>query len=890
MHTLDASIKLPDNLHDLITSFSQNNAVLFAGAGVSISAQLPSWNTFIDKLLNELEIEYPNSSFKKAKELAKRGDYILAAELIKEEAGRKLSDEIERTFSTRKEPGPIHKELARIPFSFAITTNYDPLLEKAYKAENESFNWQKIGDFFKYIKKNKFAILKLHGDSLIGDSHIMAKKDYNKFMGNFLINPVLSSFFSYRTFIFLGYSLQDPNIIKLLEEGKSIFKDYFGPHYIFLYKSEIDPPYVRFLKNNYNLIVIESDDIKNPNKTDAMASFIRYIGGKSASISYNRKETTLINSNKFDFNNIIRNRLEELVTVTGSDRIYLAFTGLTKRRTTPSIEYIYPMEKGNDNFLGKKTLTVTEAEKHCPYFDLVHLLFYRFGPDPNFLYIPDSSSVENWDSSENLTSIICKETYSSIWALKNQKRSILMVQLFLDGTCVGVLWVESDITDAYTNDHLRILQSGAYIIASIFRKLELRLIEIKRINFKDNTRSFIDLMNKNRDISALNLRYLLYKIDYRNGKLVAHYHPDHFKDRSGEFSYNFDSESFAGYILSTNKKHFIENIPEKNENKKPGSVIFSERGIKEFNIPIGGSLFGTPIRVGKYTSFVLVVWSLNKDKKENPTTLTSYETEAIDRTASLIANSPYKEEDLDGGNPFVEVSDWIDIVNREVDKLLSGNKTIKIRKEYDRQIFINSCLELLVLAGLQRVRLYVYIEEAGKFLCISSLSTPEATLDGQVQKDFYGSYTTDNLEKGRRQIVADANDEYCQFTIKRFLENPYAMHQHRSMFKELDDNTPFLDKDKEGRWIVCPMVMEKRGKTTLVGFISADNHVKSSLNNDTLKEKKSSELEDYFQRYALDVISNFLYRTVHATLCRNKSELLEKTKKAEAAKHSFIKK
>ncbi len=883
MHNLDPGVKLP-NLDDLIASFSQNNTVLFAGAGISISAGLPSWQKFMNDLLDDLEAGYPNKSFKKARDFAKKGDYIMAAELIKEETGPSLSKSIDNKFSPEpeKKPGPAHKELARISFSFAITTNYDSLLEQAYGAGIKSFTWQNISDFFKYIKKDEFAILKLHGDSIIDNTHIMARNDYVGLMGNFLVNSVLSSFLSHRTFLFLGYSLQDPNIIKLLENGKSIFGNYFGPHYIFLYEDEVDPPYLKFLEKNYNLIAIISEQKKtNPeeenDKTKPLISFLRYIGGRSASIYYNRTETTLINSNKFDFFNIIKNRLKELVRVTGSDRIYLVLTGLTEKRTTPSLEYIYSFDKSSYIFSKDKYSIGSEIEKDFDYFSLIRLLFYRFGPDPDFLYIPDSSSSEMWDGSESLISTIYKESFST----RKPKKSILMVQIFLDGACIGVLWVESDIIDAYTVDHLRVLQSGAHIIASIFRKLELRLIEIKRINFKKDTNYFIDLMNKNIDLSTLNLRYLLYKIDYRNGKLTAYYHSDHFKNNSVKFSYSFDEESFAGYILSTNKKHFIERIPEKNENKKDNSIVFSERGIKEFNIPIGGSLFGTPIRVGKYTSFVLVAWSLKKDEKGNPVPLNSYETEAIDRTASLIANLPYKEDNTNEGNPFIEVSKWIDIVNQEIGNLLNDNKKVKIHTEYDRQIFINSCMKLLVLSGLQRVRLYVCLEE--KFLCISSLSSPEATLAGQLQKDFYGSYTSDNPEENKRQIVADANDEYCQFTIKRFLENPYAMHQHRSMFKEPDKNTDFLNKDKEGRWIVCPMVMKRKGKSSLVGFISADNHVKSSDENDKLKEKKSSELTDYFQRYTLDVISNLLYPAVYLITRYDSSNLLKKIKKAEEA-------
>ncbi len=154
----------------------------------------------------------------------------------------------------------LHRLLARIAEQMVVvTTNYDTLLEDAFSAEKKEYDvvvypadnldyansvlWWVSGqdkpkrlraneiDFGELGKKN--LIYKMHGgvsrDSQQWDGFVITEEDYVKFLSR-TRNAVPSAFrtyFSGRSFLFLGYGLQDWNLRVLLKQmGKSASKSW----------------------------------------------------------------------------------------------------------------------------------------------------------------------------------------------------------------------------------------------------------------------------------------------------------------------------------------------------------------------------------------------------------------------------------------------------------------------------------------------------------------------------------------------------------------------------------------------------------------------------------------------------------------------------------------
>lgn len=170
-----------------------------------------------------------------------------------------------------------------------------------------------------------------------------------------------------------------------------------------------------------------------------------------------------------------------------------------------------------------------------------------------------------------------------------------------------------------------------------------------------------------------------------------------------------------------------------------------------------------------------------------------------------------------------------------------GREVLKI--EDKRRSLYSILLKSLMdeYCEIGRVRLW-YLDRSKpgeeKFVCMYSNSRTES-----------GEY----LENEYIDFPTSVSDIYCKFTLSRFKENPYAMHQHKSMFAEPDLNNDRLGKDPDGKWIVGPIVNRKSEE--ILGFISADNHIKQ---NGVPRERKFSERQDAFQRYAVDLIADLL--------------------------------
>jgi hypothetical protein len=148
-------------------------------------------------------------------------------------------------------------------------------------------------------------------------------------------------------------------------------------------------------------------------------------------------------------------------------------------------------------------------------------------------------------------------------------------------------------------------------------------------------------------------------------------------------------------------------------------------------------------------------------------------------------------------------------------------------------------------SGLKRVRLWRgrrWIRTptrriAREFVCVESLTTPDAISPPKPRRDGYAG------------VVSNANDVYCRYTSSRYFHDPFARWQHPAMLGTPDRNSGALDKDPDGSWIVAPIV---RGQT-LVGYVSADCHMPGP---DGPKDQPAGTREIAFRCRVMDLIAD----------------------------------
>mgnify|MGYP001342048233 CR=1 FL=1 len=200
---------------DLVESIRERRTILFVGAGVSMSIGLPSWQSFIERMVSELELE---------PELVGGPDstYQILAEYYRLKHGSigPLRSWMDRNWAVPRErvaKSRLHELIVTLDFPIIYTTNYDRNLETAFEIHGKPF--VKVANARDLTKATDDVtqIIKYHGDFDDDASLVLAETDYFERLS--FDSPLDVKFRADalgRTILFIGYSMSDMNIRLLL--------------------------------------------------------------------------------------------------------------------------------------------------------------------------------------------------------------------------------------------------------------------------------------------------------------------------------------------------------------------------------------------------------------------------------------------------------------------------------------------------------------------------------------------------------------------------------------------------------------------------------------------------------------------------------------------------
>jgi SIR2-like domain len=199
----------------LARAVKERRAILFVGAGVSMSVGLPSWRKLIEHLLNELELH-------KGVIDGMREGYPMLAEYYRLKRGsigplRSWLDRNWKVACERVSSSELHRLIVELDFPTIYTTNYDRNLETAFEVHHKPYvkitNAKEIAD----APAGVAQIVKFHGDFDDDASLVLTETD---FFDRLSFDSPLDIKFRAdalgRTILFIGYSMSDPNIRLLL--------------------------------------------------------------------------------------------------------------------------------------------------------------------------------------------------------------------------------------------------------------------------------------------------------------------------------------------------------------------------------------------------------------------------------------------------------------------------------------------------------------------------------------------------------------------------------------------------------------------------------------------------------------------------------------------------
>lgn len=221
----------------LIDHISNGRCVLFVGAGLSAQAGLPTWPALIATMVDVLRQDRPDAALEEMEDLLNRGKLVEVAAYCREELGDRLYSEV-LARQTRGDKVPIpaaHQAVAETGYSGIVTTNYDMLLERAYRdlGNNPKLPTHKdtamLGPL---LFSGDFFILKAHGDVDRPDTIVLTADDYRQVIhGNESFKALFSALLMTRALLFVGYSLSDPDFRLLLESSLTHFKEHTPERY-----------------------------------------------------------------------------------------------------------------------------------------------------------------------------------------------------------------------------------------------------------------------------------------------------------------------------------------------------------------------------------------------------------------------------------------------------------------------------------------------------------------------------------------------------------------------------------------------------------------------------------------------------------------------------------
>jgi len=208
----------------LAAAIRQRHAVLFVGAGVSMAVGLPSWQTLIDHLLDDLKLDRNVID-------SMNDGYPMLAEYYRLKHGgigplRSWLDRNWKVASERVADSRLHKLIVELDFPVIYTTNYDRNLETAFDIHGKSH--AKISNAKEIVNARQGVthIIKYHGDFDDDSSLVLTETDFlNRLSFDSPLDIRFRADALSRTILFIGYSMSDPNIRLLLHRVWQTWED-----------------------------------------------------------------------------------------------------------------------------------------------------------------------------------------------------------------------------------------------------------------------------------------------------------------------------------------------------------------------------------------------------------------------------------------------------------------------------------------------------------------------------------------------------------------------------------------------------------------------------------------------------------------------------------------
>ena len=212
-----AAMPAASAVDNLAQAIHERRAILFAGAGLSMSVGLPSWSELIAHMAEELGLPQDVLSCRST-------TYHTMAEYYRIRKGsvgplRSWMDQNWRVSNHRIRESHLHNLIISLDFPIVYTTNYDHNIEDSYAACGRSYIKVANSRDIANAQEGVAQIVKFHGDFDDDSSLVLTETDYfNRLDFDSPLDIKFRSDSLGKTILFVGYSMTDINIRLLLHK------------------------------------------------------------------------------------------------------------------------------------------------------------------------------------------------------------------------------------------------------------------------------------------------------------------------------------------------------------------------------------------------------------------------------------------------------------------------------------------------------------------------------------------------------------------------------------------------------------------------------------------------------------------------------------------------
>ena len=215
-------------IENYVKALKENNAVVFAGAGLSVELGFFNWRQLLSPIAKRLDLDIEEEY-----DLASLAQYFVDSVGGRGELNQIL---VEQYHTMNVKLSEKHRILARLPVQLFWTTNFDNLIEQALIDAGKTPDVKKTQDDLSInLPKRDAIVYKMHGDISAAADTVLTKHEYEDYNKNReLFSNAFKTDFISRTFLFIGFSFTDPNLDYLISRIRSTVGKNKKPDYYFI--------------------------------------------------------------------------------------------------------------------------------------------------------------------------------------------------------------------------------------------------------------------------------------------------------------------------------------------------------------------------------------------------------------------------------------------------------------------------------------------------------------------------------------------------------------------------------------------------------------------------------------------------------------------------------